>query len=99
MRAENAEAYRKLANCNIVFRFQPMSTEYNARLCWSGAQTRQGGRGSARSLGREKLETVPAWGVKEPLLISSATLVRLNELNSFEFMNFFLQVSHSAESD
>ena len=70
MGAENAEAYRKLANCNIVFRFQPMSTECNAWLCWSGAQTSQGGRGSARSLGPKKLETVLVCGVKEPLLIS-----------------------------
>ena len=99
MWAENAEAYRKLANCNIVFRFQPMSTECNAWLCWSGAQTSQGGRGQCKELGAEETRNRPSVGCQRAIAHLFATLVRLNELNSFEFMNFFLQVSHSAESD
>ena len=61
MWAENARAYRKLANCNIVFRFQPMSKACNGWLCWSGAQTSQGGRGRCKELGKGETRNRPSY--------------------------------------
>ena len=50
-------------------------------------------------LGAGETRNRPSLGCQRAIAHLFATLVRLNELNSFEFMNFFLQVSHSAESD
>ena len=74
MRAENAQAYRKLANCNIVFRFQPMSIAGKVWLCWSGAQTSQGGRGQCEELGAGETRNHPSLGCRRAIAHLSATL-------------------------
>ena len=51
MWAENAEAYRKLANCNIVFRFQPMLIAWTVAFVGQTLKQAKEGEGSARSLG------------------------------------------------
>ena len=54
---------------------------------------------AVRGAWAEETRNRPSLGCQRAIAHLFATLVRLNELNSFEFMNFFLQVSHSAESD